>query len=477
MSDEWALINIDEKMAKRHGIPAKLPIPKSEIEGLADTGLQPDKVRKWMQTFLQTMGPGLRKAEPQLAGQYEAFLGKADNWKKAEEAFAKGDIAKAISALKMVVAVDKDDHAARMNLASAFAASGDPAKAAEHLKAIRPTFEGEPDYHVTCAQVHLAAKNRDEAIGELVLALEAKPDHQGALETMKQLGVLAAIYEDPRDATSLTYVRTDSIVPWIEDVWSQKDRDAQYLLDQIQYHSSEARWNVVLAAADRGLKLGDDERFVRAKVSALRKMGRNDEALLLAKSRAESHPTVGALVELARCNGDAATIDKALELDPGDLEALDLKFWPEDHENLEQVQAAIPKLQAWADAHPVPGALRSLARAKLVTGATDEALTLFKRAVEQSPTDDALRSEWWVELTKAQRTAELLEDAAKITDIRSRDWKLRWSEAEAYAAQQKNDEAYACFAAINADESLMIDIRKRAKRAGEHIRGGAAAQK
>jgi tetratricopeptide (TPR) repeat protein len=478
MSDEWALINIDEKMAKRHGIPAKLPIPKSEIEGLADTGLPPDKVRKWMQTFMQTLGPNLKKAEPALASQYEAFLGKGDNWKKAEEAFAKGDVARAISALKMVVAVDPNDHAARMNLASAFASSGDHAKAQEHLKTIRATFEGEPDYHVMCAQVHLAKKERDPAIGELVLALEAKPDHQTALDLLLQLGVLLAVYEDPKDAASLTYVRADSVVAYLEEVWGQADRNAEYFLDQIAYHSSEQRWPLVLGAAERAAKIApDDERFVRARVNALVRLGRAGEALEIAQQYATSHPTSGALVELARAEKAAgkdasATIDRALAADAGDLEALDIKFWPEDRADLQLVQNAIPALQAHADAHPVPGAIRSLARAKLTTGATDEALALFKRAVDLTPADDDLRSEWWVELTKAQKTDELLKDSAAI-DVTKHNWKLRWSEAEAYAAQGKNDEAYACFLAINGDETLLVDVRKRAKRAAEHVRGGA----
>lgn len=478
MSDEWALINIDEKMAKRHGIPAKLPIPKAEIEGLADTGLPPDKVRKWMQTFMQTMGPGLKRAEPALASQYEAFLGKGDHWKKAEEAFGKGDVARAIASLKLVVAVDPNDHAARMNLASAFASSGDHAKAQEHLKTIRGTFEGEPDYHVMCAQVHLAKKERDAAVGELVLALEAQPDHQTALNLMLQLGVLVSIYEDPKDAASLTYVRSDSVVAYLEEVWGQAERTPQYFLDQLAYHSSEERWPLVLGAAERGEKLApEDERFVRAHANALVRLGRPGEALEIAEKYAQSHPqSSGALVELARAEkasgrDSAATVDRALAADPGDLEALDIKFWPDDRADLQQVQAAIPALTAHAEAHPVPGALRSLARAKLTTGATDEALALFKRAVDLTPEDDDLRSEWWVELTKAQKTDELLADAAKI-DVAKHNWKLRWSEAEAYAAQGKNDEAYACFLTLNADETLLVDIRKRAKRAAEHVRGG-----
>ena len=48
-----------------------------------------------------------------------------------------------------------------------------------------------------------------------------------------------------------------------------------------------------------------------------------------------------------------------------------------------------------------------------------------------------------------------------------RDWKLRWNEAEAYAGLGKKVEARAAFSAINFDETLHVDMRKRAKRAGE----------
>jgi hypothetical protein len=47
----------------------------------------------------------------------------------------------------------------------------------------------------------------------------------------------------------------------------------------------------------------------------------------------------------------------------------------------------------------------------------------------------------------------------------SRDWALRWQEAEAYAGLGKRMEARAAFSAINHDDKLHVDIRKRAKRA------------
>jgi hypothetical protein len=61
----------------------------------------------------------------------------------------------------------------------------------------------------------------------MVLALEAKPDCQPALEAMVQLGVLTPIYENPRDAASLTYVRTDAVVDYLTSQWDAEPRDAE----------------------------------------------------------------------------------------------------------------------------------------------------------------------------------------------------------------------------------------------------------
>ena len=67
------------------------------------------------------------------------------------------------------------------------------------------------------------------------------------------------------------------------------------------------------------------------------------------------------------------------------------------------------------------------------------------------------------------RYDDVLKDAEKITDMAKRDWKLRWNEAEAYLGLEKKMEARAAFSAINFDESLHVDIRRRAKRAVKQI--------
>ena len=49
---DWVLIGLDEKMARRQGMPARLPVPKGEFENLADKGLSIDLCRKWIKDFL-----------------------------------------------------------------------------------------------------------------------------------------------------------------------------------------------------------------------------------------------------------------------------------------------------------------------------------------------------------------------------------------------------------------------------------------
>jgi Flp pilus assembly protein TadD len=150
--------------------------------------------------------------------------------------------------------------------------------------------------------------------------------------------------------------------------------------------------------------------------------------------------------------------------------ALDLRFWPKDRHDLEQVQAALPALQAHADKHiEVPGVWRSLARARLAIGDADAALAMFEKAVGLAPKDDDLRAEWWGELARHGKFDAVLADASKISDMKARDWKLRWNEAEAYAGAGRSMEAQAAFAQINQDESLHVDVRKRAKRAAMNV--------
>ena len=106
-----------------------------------------------------------------------------------------------------------------------------------------------------------------------------------------------------------------------------------------------------------------------------------------------------------------------------------------------------------------------LAAAAAEGGRTDEALAMLTKAVDLAPKDEDLRAELWTELRKQLRYQDIVDLADKLGDMKDRDWKLRWNEAEAYLGLGKQMEARALFTAINADERLHVDIRKKAKRA------------
>jgi tetratricopeptide (TPR) repeat protein len=336
--------------------------------------------------------------------------------------------------------------------------------------------------------VHIKMANKDLATDEFINALEAKPDHQGALDALTQLGVLCKIYENPKDATSLIYVRADSVADYLTGEWDKEARSVDFFLEQIAYNDRERRYGVVLEAADRALKAAGaagNEVASLSKISAYRALERLDEALAAAKDYVAKNPgSVGGLVELARCFGSTgdtaqaeASVDQALVLDPGDLGAMMLKFWPDDPNDVQKVGDMLPSLTAFVEAHgDIPGTWRTLARAYLVLSRIDDALALFKKAVDLKPADDDLRSEWWAELAKHEHPEEIIKDAEKLGDLKARDWRLRWNEAEAYSGLGKMVEARACFSALNYDEALHVDIRRRAKRAvnslAEKMQGG-----
>jgi Flp pilus assembly protein TadD len=90
---------------------------------------------------------------------------------------------------------------------------------------------------------------------------------------------------------------------------------------------------------------------------------------------------------------------------------------------------------------------------------------LFAKAVALAPGDDDARADYWAHLVRLGRFEVLLADATTVTELRAHDWKLRFSEAEAYRGLGKRVEARAAFAAINQDASLPVEVRKLAKRA------------
>ena len=488
--EEWVVIGLDAKLSRRQGMPAQLPIPKAEFEGLAEKGLSIDNTRKWIKAFLNDSPMGQdhnwRKKNSQLVMSLEVFLDKAPLLDRAQKGFVEKDFEKAASALKRIATMDPDDHASRLNLAAALVNLRDYPGALKMFQQIRKTFEGDADYHVALGQLHASMSNKDEATNEFVLALEAKPDCQSALDALVTLGVLVPVYENPRDAASLTYVRSDKVDEYLAGVWDAEARDAAFYLEQLAYHEREARPRVVLAAAERIMKTSPNataaERAELSKMAALRDLGQTDDALAAAKAYAESAPqSAGVRVEVGRCllaKGQTEeareAFDAALAIDPGDLMALQLRYWPANAlTDIQAVADAIPALEAFANAHPgAAGAWRSLARAKWASGSEDEAVALFRKAVDLAPADDELRAELWNQLGNLQQYEQIVDDASKIEHMNKRDWKLRWNEAEAYLGLGRKLEARGAFSAINFDESLHVDIRKRAKRAVKSIDEG-----
>jgi tetratricopeptide (TPR) repeat protein len=476
---EWVMIGMDPKIARRQGMPTQVFVPKTEFEGLAEKGLNIEQTRGWAKAFMASeigQNAAWRKKNNQLAAQLDSFVDKGPVWEKAQKAFQERDYPKAVTLLKRITSMDADDHMARFNMGSAQANTGDFAGALKSFKAVRDSFAGDPDFHFTVGQVHMGLKDNDSAINEMVLALEAKGDHQGALDTLEKLGVLTAIYENPHDAASLLYVRADSVKDYLTSVWEAAPREVAYYLEQLNYHERENRHDVALAAAEQAIKVAGDaanERAETARITALRALGRKQDALAAAEAYVAKNPgSAPGLVELARSLGELgridegrAAVDKALEIDPGDQIALLARFWPKKTDDITDVNKCLPALEAFVHAHATSaGAWRSLARAYLVVGRTDEGIGLLAKAVELAPADEDLRAELWTELRKQLRYQEIADLAEKLGGMKDRDWKLRWNEAEAYFGLGKRMEARALFTAINADERLHVDIRKKAKR-------------
>lgn len=484
---EWVLISLDEKLARRQGMPKTIPVPKGEFEGLAERGLSIEGARRWTATFLsQRRGTPSAEHAP-LYAKLEAFLAKGELWAKAQAAFAARDFKRAASTLRMISNVDSDDHAAKMNLASALASTGDQAGALKALESVQETFAGDEDFHLTHGHVLLALERREDAADAFSRALEANPGGRTALEALVKLGVLVKLYEDARDAESLTYVRANAIVPALEEAWAASERTATFFLDQAAYHAMEGRPDAALAASERGLARGpgpvEEEKLAMARVAALRQVGRSEDAIAAARAfRASSPKSVWACTELARTLPAAtsaaaleearALVDEALALDPGDAMALSLRFLPPSLDDLAALGAALPALRAFAAEHAaVAGAQRVLGRAEIAAGRVDDGLAHLHRAVALAEADDEIRAELWAELARQRQYQAIVDDAAKLADLAKHDWKLRWGEAEAWAGLGKGLEARSAFGAINHDESLPVDLRKHAKKAAESIRG------
>lgn len=476
---EWVVLNLDEKMAKRHGMPAQLPMPKERFEELGVEGLSHEMAQRWVKAFLGVAGPTLRQKQPQDAKRYEAYLSKMQFWKDAQKAFEKQDLAQAIKQLSVVCTVDKDDYAAKQNLATSYAAAGRHDEAQALFEQIADIWSGVPDYHVAFANVLMIKGDRDQALEHFVSALEADGECRAAMDGLVSLGFLVKIYEDPLDAGSVVFVRKDSVLEYLEGQWKENPPDAEHYLRVAGYHEDEQRYDVMLAAAERAQSAAPDRvEALLAKTRALRHLKRTEEAKAALASAAEDHPASATLIaELAQCERDLGHVDearsliqRALDIDPSNLTALQLQFLPENNTSLEAVQRALPSVTAFSEAHPnSAGAWRMLGRLRARASNESGADDAFQRALELSPDDEDLRVEYWNELVRRGEFATIIRDAEALGEMAQRDWRLRWSEADAFNGLGKKLEARMAYAAINADEKLHIAVRARAKRAVESL--------
>lgn len=478
---EWIVLELDATLAQRHGMPQRMPMPKAEFEELGLAGLTHDTAQRYVKQFLAKSGHALRKTEPDTVKRYEAYLAKMPFWEQATKAFQRGDFEKTIKDLELVASVDKLDYAARKNLATAYAAAGRTEAALTLFQQIAEVWTGSAEFHVAYANVLLVAAQRDEALEQFVSALEADASCQPAMEGLVSLGFLVKMYEDPLSAASLVFVRKDSILKHLEEIWAGAEHSVEHFLRVAGYHEDEGRYDVMLGAVERALELDPDRvESALAKARALRLLGQREQAKQFVEEKLAGYPSAALLAELAQCERDLGNLDaaraavqRALDAEPGHLRALELLFLPEGSERLEGADAALAAVQEYAAAHPdAGGAWRLLGRLCARVGNAEAADAAFERSLGCTPGDDDLRAEYWNALMRRGDFQKVLEQATKIEDMARKDWRLRWSEADAYHGLGRQMEARAAFTAINQDPSLHVVVRARAKRAVERMAQG-----
>lgn len=477
---EWVVLNLDAKQAKQHGMPDKMPMPKDEFEAVGIKGLTHETAHKWITQFLAAAGPSLRQKEPATAKRYEAYLSKMKFWTDAQKAFSKRDFAKAASLLQLVANVDKEDYAAKQNLATVHAALGNHEAAIKVFTEIAEVWSGSAEYHVAFANTLLAAGNRDEAIEQFVQALEAEPECRPAMDGLATLGLLVKIYEDPLDPKSLTFVRRDGLLGYLTEDWDKNPKSPEFLLRVGAYHESENRNDVALAAAERVLAAEPgNEPAVLLQTSSLRRLGKVAAAKALLQAHVAAHPQAASalaqLADLAFENKDTEEakqfVGQALAIDPGHLTALQLEFFQSlAQPTLEDAGAKVEAVEAYTKAHPESaGALRMFGRLLLQVNNEERAVAALQSAVALAPSDDDVLAEYLNALLRYGRFQAVTDVVARVENLPQRDWRLRWSEADAYLGLGKKMEARAAFTAINADETLHVSVRARAKRAVQNM--------
>jgi hypothetical protein len=92
---EWEQLRLEEKDARRRGLPALMMVPKGEVSGIADKLRDVDLCRQWVSDFLLTSEAGKssawRKRNAALVTSLETFVDKVPLWKKANQALAENE--------------------------------------------------------------------------------------------------------------------------------------------------------------------------------------------------------------------------------------------------------------------------------------------------------------------------------------------------------------------------------------------------
>jgi tetratricopeptide (TPR) repeat protein len=461
-------------------MPEKMPMPKDQFEAVGIKGLTHETAHKWITEFMTAAGPTLRQKEPATAKRYEAYLSKMKFWQDAQKAFTKRDFTKAASLLQLVSNVDKEDYAAKQNLATVHAALGNHAAAIKVFTEIADVWSGSAEYHVAFANTLITAGDKDGAIEQFVQALEAEPDCRMAMEGLVTLGLLVKIYEDPLDPKSLTFVRRDSLLEYLTGEWDKVTPELAFLLRVGAYHESESRYEVALAAAERAFANSpESEAALLLKASSLRRLGKAAQAVELLQAHVAASPhAASGLAQLAQLAFEAKDttkghewVSKALAVDAGHLTALQLEFFESiDPPSLEQAAASVERVDTYAKAHAQSaGAQRMLGRILLQVNSEERAVAALLAATQLAPGDDDVLAEYMNALLRYGHFQAVIDAVGSLPDLAKRDWRLRWSEADAYLGLSKKMEARAAFTAINADDSLHVSVRARAKRAVENM--------
>ena len=248
MSDEgeWILIGLDEKMARRQGMPARLPGAQGEFEGLADKGLAVDTARAVDQGLPHQLRARQerRLAQEERAGGRQprglprqgAALGQGPEGVRRER-LREGDLG----------AQAHHRHGRRRSRRAAQPRLGarQPRRPRRRRsRASRPSARrsrATPTTTSRSATCTSRCRTRTRRSTRWCSRSRPSPTASRRWTRWRSSACSSRIYENPRDAASLTYVRADSVVEYLDGQWDAEQRERRFFLEQLAYHERERR--------------------------------------------------------------------------------------------------------------------------------------------------------------------------------------------------------------------------------------------